>query len=132
MTNDLQADIAKVRVGDRVTVEVDYAGHTATISGEVWQPEYPSGSLSIGSDLIRYGDGNPAPRVRRVIEHVCPRRTIERGDVLESRADADRFEIPDRTLFRDRGGDSWEWPAGLIRAFRWAPLRCVDVPGNAE
>ena len=61
----------------------------------------------------------------------APERTrIKRGDVIESPKDAERYDVPDGTLFRDRDGDSWEWIDPFKTMFRYAPLRCIDVPNT--
>ena len=64
-----------------------------------------------------------------------PKVRIKRGDVIESPKDAERYEVPNKTAFRDQHGSVREYNDKYTDALdAWVqngfPLRCIDVPGE--
>lgn len=128
----LRKQVSRIQPGDEVEVVYQVCDiERPPVSGKVWGGH--EGGLYIGNSSLRYRNGSPAVALVRIVSHTPKRRPIKRGDVIESRNDSDRWDVPKSAIFRLAHGTPiivGSWPAGWPDYF--FPARCVDLTSDWE
>lgn len=123
MSDDLREALAKIKPGDEVTVALEFAGDTGTVSGTARDHGFGLhvlGTLVLGT-LFRRRYGGPGPRITAVLDHK-PHVPEVTAEVLDA--------LPVWSVVTDGEGEVWVkrenglWDDGVSTGglAQWGPL----------